>query len=150
MLGLQSVRRTCQEVENQRIIYYGTVGRTYSYGYTTTSTISDSVSQIAKQLKPQFDELGSAYTSIFTEDGMDLEIVDNAMMDSLLKTFGEIEDEIGVAFDSSLLNEFFDVLTDSTSTVDDVQAAFDDLATAYFCFTDTLSYLVVGRSLWKR
>lgn len=38
-------------------------------------------------------------------------------------------EEIGVAFDSSLLNGFFDVLTDSTSTVDDVQAAaFDDLA----------------------
>lgn len=106
-----------------------------------TSTISDSVSQIATQLKPQFDELASAYTAIFKEDGFDLNVVDNAMLEGLRTSFAEIEEEIGVTFNADLLNTFFDTLTDGTSTAEDVQQAFDDLATSYFYCTDTLEHL---------
>ncbi len=107
----------------------------------TTSTISDSVSQIAQQLKPQFDELANTYKSIFTADGMNLEIVDNSMLEGLRKSFAEIEEEIGVTFNASLLNGFFDTLSDGTSTAEEVHDAFNDLASAYFYSTDTLSHL---------
>lgn len=105
------------------------------------STVSDSVSQMAQQLKPQFGELASVYSSIFAENGMDLKIVDNDMLESLRKSFAEIEEDLGVTFDASQLNGFFNVLTDGTSTVNEVHDAFNDLATAYFYSTDTLEHL---------
>ncbi len=107
----------------------------------TASTISDSVSQIATQLEPQFTKLGDAYKSIFTADGMNLEVVDTSMLEGLRKSFAEIEEEIGVTFDASLLNGFFDTLSDGTSTAEEVHDAFNDLASAYFYSTDTLSHL---------
>ncbi len=103
-------------------------------------TISSSVQQLSAQLAPQFGKLGEAYQAIFTDDGS-LDAVDNAMLEELRKTFADIEEENGVAFSPSLLNPFFDTLTNKSSTLEDVQKAFDNLATAYFYNTDTLEYL---------
>ena len=104
-------------------------------------TISSSIQQLATQLEPQFTKLGEAYKDIFTTDGFTLDNVDNSMLDSLRESFAEIEEEIGVTFDASKLEPFFDTLTDSASTADQVQQAFNDLATAYLYSTETLEYL---------
>ena len=105
------------------------------------ATITSSVEQIAKQLEPQFAQLGEAYKEIFTEDGFTLDNVDNSMLEGLRTTFAEIGEEIGVTFDSSKLEPFFNSLTNGTATSEQVQQAFNDLATAYFYSTDTLQNL---------
>ena len=105
------------------------------------ATISDSVSQIATQLKPQFDELAEAYQNIFTDDGFTLEDVDNDMLEGLRSAFADIEEDLGVDFDTTELNRFFGVLTNGESTAEEVQQAFNDLATSYLYSTDTLENL---------
>nr|DAE06915.1 MAG TPA: Nuclear pore complex protein [Siphoviridae sp. ctL0q1] len=105
------------------------------------STITSSVKQIATQLEPQFKQLGEAYKNIFTENGFTLDNVDNEMLENLRKSFGEIEAEVGVAFDTSQLNSFFDVLTNGKSTASQVQQEFNNLATSYLYSTKTLKSL---------
>ena len=107
----------------------------------TAATISSSVSQIATQLKPQFDELAEAYKEIFSEDGFSIDVVDNEMLENLRSAFEDIEEDVGVSFDTTELNKFFSVLTDGASTADEVQQAFNDLATAYLYSTDTMENL---------
>lgn len=107
----------------------------------TTATISSSVSQIATQLKPQFDELAEAYKEIFSDDGFSIDVVDNEMLENLRSAFEDIEEDVGVSFDTTELNKFFSVLTDGASTADEVQQAFNDLATAYLYSTDTMENL---------
>ena len=103
---------------------------------TPISTISTSVQQIKDQLSSAFKELGDAYQNIFTEDGFSIDDVDNDMLSGIKSAFEELE-----GFDTSNLDEFFDTLTNSASTADQVQQAFNDLATAYFYSTDTLNNL---------
>lgn len=106
-----------------------------------TPTISSSVEQISRQLEPQFAKLGDVYASIFSDDGFNLDVVDNSMLESLRKSFAEIEEEIGITFDADKIEEFFDVISDGSHTAEETQQAFDDLATAYFYSTDTLEHL---------
>ncbi len=108
-------------------------------------TLSSSIQQIAAQLEPQFAKLGEAYQSIFTADGFTPGNIDNSMLDGLRESFAEIEEGIGVTFDASKLESFFDALTsdyaDSEEGAKQVQQAFGDLATAYFYSTETLEHL---------
>lgn len=110
-----------------------------------TPTISSSIEQLATQLEPQFAKLGEAYKAIFTENGFTLDNVDNPMLEDLRKSFAEIGEEIGVTFDTSILESFFDALasdySDSEEGAQKVQQAFNDLATAYFYSTETLEQL---------
>lgn len=108
-------------------------------------TISSSVEQLSRQLEPQFTKLGEAYKSIFTSDGFTLDDVDNSMLEDLRKSFAEIEEAVGVTFDASALNSFFDALTSNYANTEEgakqVQQAFNELATAYFYSTETLDQL---------
>lgn len=108
---------------------------------TTISSITSSIQQIATQLEPQFAKLGEAYKAIFTTDGFTLKDVDNSMLEELRSSFAEIEEEVGVTFDSKQLESFFATLTKGDSTAKQVQQAFNDLATSYLYSTDTLSNL---------
>lgn len=101
-----------------------------------TSTISTSVQQIKDQLSSAFKELGDTYQDIFTENGFSIDDVDNDMLSGIKSAFEELE-----GFDTSNLDKFFDTLTNSASTADQVQQAFNDLATAYFYSTDILNNL---------
>lgn len=101
-----------------------------------TSTITTSVQQIKDQLSSAFKELGDAYQNIFTENGFSIDDVDNDMLSGIKSAFEELE-----GFDTSNLDKFFDTLTNSASTADEVQQAFNDLATAYFYSTETLDKL---------
>ncbi len=109
-------------------------------------TISSSIQQIATQLEPQFAKLGDAYREIFKFDDNGKEIfsldsIDNSMLEELRQAFAEIKEEVGVTFDASKLDSFFDTLTNGNSTAEQVQQAFNDLATAYLYSTDTLEQL---------
>ena len=109
-------------------------------------TISSSIQQIATQLEPQFAKLGDAYKEIFQFDDNGQEIfsldsIDNSMLEELRQAFAEIKEEVGVTFDASKLDSFFDTLTNGDSTAEQVQQAFNDLATVYLYSTDTLDQL---------
>ncbi|MCM1201398.1 MAG: hypothetical protein NC312_09215 [Bacteroides fragilis] len=109
-------------------------------------TISSSIQQIATQLEPQFAKLGDAYKEIFQFDDNGQEIfsldnIDNSMLEELRQTFAEIKEEVGVTFDASQLDSFFNTLTNGNSTAEQVQQAFNDLATTYLYSTDTLEQL---------
>ena len=106
-----------------------------------SSTITSSIEQIATQLEPQFKKLGDAYQNIFTADGFTLDAVDNSMLEDLRKTFTEIEEEIGVTFDTTQLENFFAVLSNSNSTAEQTQEAFNNIATSYLYSTDVLESL---------
>lgn len=109
--------------------------------FLPSSTITDSVKRLASQLEPQFAQLGEAYQNIFTADGFTLENVDNTMLESLRSSFEDIESTIGVAFDETQVDRFFDTITNGASSAEQVQQAFNDLATAYFYSTDVLDTL---------
>lgn len=77
------------------------------------STISTSIKQIATQLEPEFSKLGEAYQEIFKLDDngketFNLSAVDNSMLEDIRQSFAEIKEEIGVTFDTSKLEPFFD------------------------------------------
>ena len=113
---------------------------------TLVPTLSSSISTIATQLEPQFTELGKLYNEIFQTDDngnviFSTDSVDFSTLESLRKSFAEIGEEIGVTFDPAQLEPFFAILTDGNSTADEVQQAFNDLATDYLYSTGTLEQL---------
>lgn len=93
-------------------------------------SISETVDQLNLQLKPAMDSLGDAWDDIFTEDGFELAKIDILAMCGDIKS--ELDDisELGLNIDYSAYENFVRVLTNTESTVDDVQDAFNDLATS--------------------
>lgn len=109
---------------------------------TAKSTILDSVEQIKKDLSSPFKELSSAYSEIFeinsNTGGIDFSLnkVDNDMLSGLKEAFSELE-----GFDTSNIESFFNILTNGQSTSEQVQQAFNDIATAYLNSSTTLENL---------
>ncbi len=109
---------------------------------TPTLTISDTIDQLNTQLKPAFDSLKSAYQDIFTFDndtGEKLFSLENVGIETFesvkseLDKLGEID---GITVDYSAFEDFVAVLSDTSSTADEVQAQFDRLATNIIYTTD--------------
>jgi len=107
----------------------------------TVSNISDSIAHISSILKPQFEELSKAYEKIFTPEGFTLKNVNNDLLDELRKSFSDIEENLGIDFDSSKLEDFLAILSNGKSTSTQVQEAFNELATSYLYSTDVLEQL---------
>lgn len=94
-------------------------------------SISDTVSQLNTQLKPAFDSLQSAYQSIFTDDGFAINSIDIlSTCDSIRSKLDELNKMEGITVDYSSYEDFVRVLRDSESTEQDVETAFDSLATS--------------------
>ncbi|MDE6846136.1 MAG: phage tail tape measure protein [Lachnospiraceae bacterium] len=93
-------------------------------------SISQTIDQLNTQLKPAFDSLKSAYQDIFTDDGFTLENVDISMLDSIKSKLDELNSMEGVDIniDYSSFDNLAKVLTDSSSTAEDVQNAFNNFA----------------------
>lgn len=108
---------------------------------TLPSTISDSVQQIAKQIQPQFDALGEAYKNIFTEDGFTTENIGHEMFENIRSSFADLEEELGVTFDTAEIDEFLGVLDNTDLTAGQAQDAFDKLATSWFYSSTVLDTL---------
>ena len=90
----------------------------------TIPTISETVTAINTRLKPSLESLQSLYQSVFTDNGLDLANVNTAVLSSMMEEL----DEIGVA--TADYESFISVITNSHSSAEDVQQAFDALATS--------------------
>lgn len=93
-------------------------------------SISQTIDQLNTQLKPAFDSLKSAYQDIFTDDGFTLENVDLSMLDSIKSSIDDLNSLEGVDInvDYSSFENLAKVLTDSSSTAEDVQNSFNNFA----------------------
>lgn len=94
-------------------------------------SVSQTVDQLNTQLKPAFDSLKSAYQDIFTDDGFTLENVDLSMLDSIKSAIDDLNSLEGanISIDYSSFEDLSRVLTDSSSTAEDVHNAINTLAT---------------------
>ncbi len=105
-------------------------------------SISQTVDQINNQLKPSLDALANAYQAVFSfhdETGeklfslQDIGIETYASIKSSLDELNKID---GVNIDYSVFDRFVSVLSDTSSTADEVQEQFDNLATSMIYATD--------------
>lgn len=108
----------------------------------TSTTITQAVNQINTQLKPAFDSLKSAYQDIFSLDEDTGEQL-FSLKDISIETFESIRAELekldgidGINVDYSAFENFVSVLSDTSSTADEVQQQFDNLATSIIYTTD--------------
>lgn len=93
-------------------------------------SISQTIDQLNTQLKPAFDSLKSAYQDIFTDDGFTLENVDTSMLSSIKSAIDELNkmEDVDINIDYSSFENLAKVLTDSSSTAEDVQSSFNNFA----------------------
>lgn len=91
-------------------------------------SISDTVDAVNNNLKPALDALKTVYQSIFASDGFTLDDVDVSMLESLKKSFADLK-ENGIDITTEDFENFTRVITDSSTTSNQAQQAFDDLAT---------------------
>lgn len=93
-------------------------------------SISQTIDQLNTQLKPAFDSLKSAYQDIFTDDGFTLENVDTSILSSIKSAIDELNkmEDVDINVDYSSFENLAKVLTDSSSTAEDVQNSFNNFA----------------------
>lgn len=97
-------------------------------------SISDTISQLDTKLKPAYDAIGQAYQNIFSynDNGEELFSLDNVDLDTfseIKKGLEEIQDA-GTSIDLSSFDNLVSVLSESSSTAEEVHEAFDEMATS--------------------
>ncbi|RJW31755.1 hypothetical protein DXC97_31465 [Lachnospiraceae bacterium TF09-5] len=97
-------------------------------------SISDTISQFDTNLKPAYDAIGQAYKDIFSynENGDELFSLENVDLDTfttIQKGLEEIQ-EAGSSIDTSVFENLISVLSDSSSTAEEVQDAFNEMASS--------------------
>lgn len=107
---------------------------------TTSLSISSTIDQLNTQLAPTFEALKKSYQDIFTDDGFTLENVDLSMLENIKSVMDEMA-EAGLGIDTSGFENLVRVLTDSSSTADDVHNAFDSLASSVLNNTGVIKNL---------
>lgn len=124
-LGEKSATAIIEDIKNQ----ITTIGD--STDPAPLLSISETIDQLNTQLKPAFDSLKSAYQDIFTDDGFTLENVDLSMLDSIKSAIDDLNSLEGanISIDYSSFEDLSRVLTDSSSTAEDVHNAINTLAT---------------------
>ena len=102
------------------------------------NTTSKAVKDVSEQMSKEFDALGSIYQKIFYDsegkDVFDLSNLDVKDLESIRSSFGEVNktlEELGASAPIDTLNDFLNILADSSSSADDVHEAFNNLADAY-------------------
>lgn len=119
-----AIKRICDEAKVQ--------SSTFNFENPISLSISQTVDQLNTQLKPSFDALRSAYNDIFTDDGeFALNSIDIlSTCDSIKSKLDELNETEGITVDFSAYEDFVRVLSDTESTEQDVEDAFDSLATS--------------------
>ena len=104
----------------------------------TTSNITTSVKNIASRVQKEFGQLETLYQKIFYDDdgksAFDLSDINNSDLESIRSSFAELNEDLqklGVSAPTDEVENLFKVLTDGTSTANDTQDAFNELADAY-------------------
>ena len=111
-------------------------------GIADSLSITKTVEQLNTQLKPAMDSLKSAWQSIFTIDEdtgkqlFSLKDVGVETFESIRSDLAELDKIAGITIDYSSYEKFVSVLSNTSSTADDVQAQFDNLATSIVYATD--------------
>lgn len=95
---------------------------------TDSLSISETVTELNTKLKPALDSLSSAYKDIFTSDGFTKGNIGVDMLSSVKESIAELNEIDGVNIDSSSFEEFARVLSDTSSTSQDIQDQFNSLA----------------------
>ena len=104
--------------------------------FSSTATLSETVNRLSTRLKPAFDSLKSAYQSIFSFDEntggqlFSLENVGIETFESIRAELEKLDGMDGIRADHSAFENFVSVLSDTSSTADEVQQQFDRLATS--------------------
>lgn len=104
-------------------------------------SISETVDHLNTQLKPALDSLQSAYANIFSldESGTKQFSPENVGVDtyeSIKSALGGLNRIDGINVPYSAYEQFVSVLSDTSSTAEDVQNQFDRLATSMIYATD--------------
>ena len=113
----------------------------------TPLTITQTVDQISTRLKSAFSSLQSAYQEIFTLDENtgekqfasldEVDITDK--FQPILDALQDLDELDGINVDYSSYEDFVSVLSDTSSTADEVQEQFDRLATNIIYTSDCTS-----------
>ena len=94
-------------------------------------SISDTIDQLNTRLKPALDSLQSAYQDIFTDDEFQLNSIDIlSTCDSIKSKLDDLNGIEGITVDYTAFEDFVTVLRNTESTEQDVETAFDSLATS--------------------
>ncbi len=112
-------------------MYNNVKGDTFNDEITGLLGISQTVDQLNTQLKPAMDSLKSAWQDIFTDNGFALNGIDIlSTCDSIKSKLDELNKVKGITVDYSAYENFVRVLRNTESTEQDVEDAFDSLATS--------------------
>ncbi len=116
----------------------------------STSSITQTVDQIDTQLKSAFDSLQSAYQEIFTLDENtgeklftsleDIDITDK--FNPILNALEELDKLDGINVNYSQFEDFVSVLSNTSSTAEEVQEQFNKLATDIIYTSDCTNMTV--------
>lgn len=98
--------------------------------------IPETIDELNTKLKPAMDSLAEAYKDIFTSDGFTRENIGLDMFSSVKDELDELS-KAGINIDYSSFEEFVSTLNDVNATSDEVDNAFDKLAT-------TISHVVLS------
>lgn len=97
-------------------------------------SISETIDQLNTKLKPTFDSLKSAYQNIFVADGEEIKFTLDGVGFSTFQSIKSNSDSLneieGIKVNYDDFENFVTVLSDSTSTAEDVQGQFDHLASS--------------------
>ena len=107
---------------------------------TVLPSISETIDNLNTRLKPTFDALKEAYQNIFkSEDGeinFSLDDVDISTFESIKSAIGELDEIEGIEINYDDFDNFVKVLSDTSSTSDEVQDQFNKLATSIVYSSD--------------
>ena len=94
-------------------------------------SITDTVNNINKKLKPALDSLAGIYTTLFDkENGYEWQIIDVEEFASIKSELDSLKEEFGIDVPTEDYEEFVKILSGTSTTGEQAQQAFDDLATS--------------------
>ena len=94
-------------------------------------SITDTVDNINKKLKPALDSLAGIYTTLFDkENGYEWQIIDVEEFASIKSELDSLKEEFGIDVPVEDYEEFVKILSNTETTSEQAQQAFDDLATS--------------------
>ena len=93
-------------------------------------SITDTVNNINNKLKPALDSLVNTYTTLFSEEGYEWQPINIEEFASIGEQLDSLSEEFGIKVPTEDYEEFVKILNDSTTTSEQAQQAFDDLASS--------------------
>lgn len=95
----------------------------------TDLSITDTVNEINTKLKPALDSLKNSYTTLFTEDGYKWKPISIEEFASIESELSSLKEKFDIDIPTENYERFVEVLNDSSTTGEQAQQAFNELAT---------------------